>query len=356
MSKTTIFKAADAVLTKEPDLHYISGAFIWQNKKYDGNRLVIRLVKKYSKLLDIITTPKTMQEFANQLMILSQDIDNHKIRWPLSSIAQEALKSNKKIDRNLVSLTDAQLVLIAQILYHPYDLQKFIIISGKAGTGKSTFANIISQLLDNDVSTIENTSGDNYDLNDILSTRFAWADDMVGKLPLEEGRLKSIVTHNACKVNPKFVSKYTITNPQTIICFLANKDPHVDISDPGILRRIVWYSMNNKIQNPDPRFGTEDYDHDWLLTVAILAKNFDNPDWFDMYFKQDTFRHLVNCNSVWKYIDSVLIPTYGAYCDYMAKAGNTNIYSADSFALLYDAYYDYSGKQAPDVCDADLDL
>lgn len=340
-------------IMEHQNVRYSSGCFIYNNIKYSPMDFVKKLLNNNEEYFKIIRTPKDISVFAEALRTWS---NNDKTVWPLAPIAQKALSSDKKVCKDSIQLTDAQLALIAQILYHPYSLQKFIVISGKAGTGKSTFLNIIGQLLDNDISTIENTRGSNYDLDQILSSRLAYADDMVGKLPIEEGRLKTIVTHGQCSIDPKFQQKYTFKNPQTLICFLANKDPYIDISDPGILRRIVWYSMDNKIQNPDPMFGTENYDQDWLSDIAILAKEYDRPDWFESYFKQDTIRHLINCNSVWKYLNNTDYPSYGDYTDFMVKSGNKNIYSAENYEALYDAYYDYTKRQEPQICDADSSL
>lgn len=352
MAKVNVNLLAKDVMEHQ-NVRYSSGCFVYNNIKYSPTDFVKKQLKDNYEYFETIKTPKDISAFIEALRFWS---DENKTIWPLSSIAQKALDSDKKISRDSIKLTDAQLALIAQILYHPYSLQKFIVISGRAGTGKSTFMNIIGQLLDNDISTIENTRGSNYDLDQILSSRLAYADDMVGKLPIEEGRLKTLVTHGQCSIDPKFQQKYTFKNPQTIICFLANKDPYIDISDPGILRRVVWYSMDDKIKNPDPMFGTESYEHAWLTEVAILSRDYDRPDWFECYFRQDTIKHLIRCNSVWKYLDCTDDPFYGGYTDFMVKSGNKNIYSAESYEALYDAYYDYTGRKEPDICEADLEL
>lgn len=353
MAKTSMLQVAYDLMNHN-NIKYVSGCFVYQNKKYSPRDFIIKkLVIDKPKYYELFNNVKDVDSFIS--CCRSQTEENIKEIWPLSSFALQAKESRLEPDFSKIKLNEAQLALIAQILYHPYQLQRFIIISGKAGTGKSTFLNLIGQLLDNDIGTIENTRGSNYDLDTVLQYRLSYSDDLIGKLPIEEGRLKSIVTHGRCQIDPKFQTKYTFANPQTLIVFLANKDPYVDISDPGILRRILWFSMDDKVKNPDPDFGTKIYDHDELLNIAICAKQYDDIDYFNKYFKQDTIKHLIDCNSVWKYIEQESNQcSYGHYVDYMMSKHNKNIYAEENYDSLIEAYTDYVGVKH--VCEDDVDL
>jgi hypothetical protein len=122
-------------------------------------------------------------------------------------------------------------------------MQKFVVLYGQAGAGKSTVLNIIEKLFDGYCSSFDAkglTSN-----NDLFSTEFIKDNPLVaiqqdGDLSRIEDntRLNSIVSHEKIMVNEKFKSKYEI-KPHTFLYMATNQPVRITDSKSGIIRRLI---------------------------------------------------------------------------------------------------------------------
>lgn len=123
------------------------------------------------------------------------------------------------------------------------DIQKFMVLYGSAGTGKSTILNIIEQLFDGYFSV--------FDAKALGSSSNAFALEAFKSNPLvaiqhdgdlsrieDNTRLNSLVSHELMTVNEKFKSTYT--NRFKAFLFMGTNKP-VKITDAksGLLRRLI---------------------------------------------------------------------------------------------------------------------
>lgn len=152
----------------------------------------------------------------NKLMsVLYSEGERHKIEWAIGSIVCGASKS----------------------------LQKFMVLYGAAGTGKSTVLNIIQQLFDGYYSVFDakalGSSSNSFAL-EAFKTNPLVAIQHDGDLSKIEDntRLNSLVSHELMTVNEKFKSTYS--NRFKSFLFLGTNKP-VKITDgkSGLLRRLI---------------------------------------------------------------------------------------------------------------------
>lgn len=185
------------------------------NKKdYASKRLSYPLEKgeinAYDKLMSTLYTPE----------------ERHKIEWAIGSIVSGESKK----------------------------LQKFMVLYGAAGTGKSTVLNIIQQLFDGYYSV--------FDAKALGSSSNAFALEAFKSNPLvaiqhdgdlsrieDNTRLNSLVSHELMTVNEKFRSQYA----NRFKCFLfmgTNKPVKITDGKSGLIRRLIDVSPSGNKLNP----------------------------------------------------------------------------------------------------------
>lgn len=227
-------------------------------------------------------------------------------------------------------LDDKQLQIINKLLFHPEEEILFI-TTGVGGSGKSTFLNIVKQLFDNDFS--------NATLSD-LSNEFMLAESIKHRLicstELAKGeidcrKIKQLVSKEGVMINPKHRTPEERMT-QSVLFFCCNKAPKVDITDTGILRRIVFYERNTKIENPDYSLKDKVYTFDELLTIARVSLNYEN-DLSD--FTLETRKYIMKDNSVNIYNTQ----NYQAYVD-MCRNGGMKPYNETNWKEIK-ALFDY---------------
>lgn len=131
-------------------------------------------------------------------------------------------------------------------------LQKFMVLYGSAGTGKSTILNIIQQLFDGYYEIFKSSdlgsSNNNFAL-EAFKTNPLVAVEHEGKLSRidDNTRLNSLVSHEKMLVNEKFKSAYS--NRFKCFLFIGTNEP-VKITDSrsGLIRRLIDVSPSgNKL-------------------------------------------------------------------------------------------------------------
>ena len=241
----------------------------------------------------------------NKLMsVLYSDEERKKIEWAIGSIISG---DSKKI-------------------------QKFLVLYGAAGTGKSTVLNIVQQLFEGYYSV--------FDAKALGSSNNVFALEAFKNNPLvaiqhdgdlsrieDNTRLNSLVAHEMMTVNEKFKSTYS----NRFKCFLfmgTNKPVKITDAKSGLIRRLIDVSpTGNKIPLKEYRYLTGMIS--WELgKIANRCLNvyLENPNAYDDYVpigmlgaSNDFYNFVVDSYHIFKKDDGVTLKAawemYKTYCD-----------------------------------------
>lgn len=179
-----------------------------------------------SKRLNYPLETGDIPAFDKLMSTLYSEEERHKIEWAIGSIVSGASK----------------------------ELQKFMVLYGSAGTGKSTVLNIIQQLFEGYYSV--------FDAKALGSSSNAFALEAFKKNPLvaiqhdgdlskieDNTRLNSLVSHELMTVNEKFRSTYE----NRFKCFLfmgTNKPVKITDAKSGLIRRLIDVTPSGNKLNP----------------------------------------------------------------------------------------------------------
>lgn len=121
-------------------------------------------------------------------------------------------------------------------------IQKFIVLSGDPGTGKSTVLLILNMLFEGYTAKINSKaigSGKDFALETIADNPLiAYEDDTDLSKIQDNTQLNSLVSHEELSVNKKFKSQYT-QKFRTMIFLCSNGDVNITDSRSGIIRRLI---------------------------------------------------------------------------------------------------------------------
>ena len=285
--KTKPVMRADTML--ELGIKYISGK--WFNKRGEE----IKDIEKYMYHLPqlSIETLKDITEARDLFIIAYGDKGSW---WPQMEIVKKAIKT--PFEPPLAFPLNVQQLMIINRLIYGRDECMFI-LTGIGGSGKSTFANIIRQIFGGDVASLNlcDLSND-FMLATGCNKRLIYSDEL-NTGDIRNNIIKTLVSKQYVTINPKNQTPFTV-RWQGSLLFSCNKPPKLDISDSGLLRRIVYYSMNTKIQNPDVSMKDKVFTEEELVNIVSCALGLEADNWFDIYFKNDTRKVLMDSSNVYK--------------------------------------------------------
>lgn len=226
---------------------------------------------------------------------------------PLWVKAKSLLQANKGLKRPLpLPLNNQQLKIINYLMRNDDEIA--IILTGVGGSGKSTFLNIIKQLFNNDYASLNLSDLSNrFKLATAVGHRLVCSDE-INSEDLNNGTLKTLISHQPITVDPKFGSPYQ-TSINSAFIFSSNIPPRLNLSDSGMLRRFLYYGMNKKIENPDLTLNKRTFTEDELIDIIINALQIDMTDW-KKDFEKDTRYYMLKYNSVY------IIKEYNNYALY----------------------------------------
>lgn len=245
------------------------------------------------------------KNFCDNIYELNNVIEMYKImygtsgKWfdlPIVSEAQELINQNK-LKKLCYPLSLKQLKIINYLIRH--DEEVFFILTGVGGSGKSTFANIICQIFDNDTASLSLSDLSNdFLLASGIDKRLIYSTE-INSDDINNGNLKRLFSNEELTINPKHQQPFK-ARCQSAFFFNCNKNPRLDLCDTGMLRRILYYDMNVKIKNPDPTLNKMVWTHDALVNIVAHALQVDMTNWKDD-FKDETRLNLVKDNSVYRF-------------------------------------------------------
>ena len=211
-------------------------------------------------------------------------------------------------------------------------LQKFMVLYGAAGTGKSTVLNIIQQLFEGYYSVFDakalGSSSNSFAL-EAFKTNPLVAIQHDGDLSRIEDntRLNSLVSHELMTVNEKFKSTYA----SRFKCFLfmgTNKPVKITDAKSGLIRRLIDVSPSgNKLAPKEYKAVTKQIDFE-LGTIAYHCQEvyLSNPGKYDDYIpvtmlgaSNDFYNFIIDSYHVFKREDGTTLKAswemYKTYCD-----------------------------------------
>ena len=278
------------------ELEFISGKWFRQKKE-------IKNIRKYLYKMGIFTSTDQLDKVIDSYIVMYGTTG----KWYDLPIIKEA-KELTDLKELCYPLNEKQLMIINYLLRH--DEEVFFILTGIGGSGKSTFANIICEIFDKDVAPLNLSDlSDDFKLATGIDKRLIYSTE-INSDEINNGVLKQLFSNEEITVNPKFSKPYK-ARCQSAFIFNCNIPPRLDLSDSGMLRRILYYSMNEKIKNPNPELNKKEWSHSDLVNIVAHALKVDMNNWKEN-FQEDTRYNLLKYNSVYRFKDE---NTYAYYVD-----------------------------------------
>lgn len=341
---------------KSRQLKFINGKYFCEDE--DGEFAVIdidrALTKDYINTFGVAPDKEEIAYLKSAIKALSYIDDTDKREWPKLPIVLEVENIGKfgadfwKIYEETklpFELTAKQYMILNRILFHPEERYLWI-VTGAARTGKSTFLNLVKQLFDNDYYALSITAFDKqFGLAPALSCRLAGGDDMGDDRVQETDKLKSIVSQQAISVEEKFQAPYTVHHPQTQLFFCCNEIPMFDFTSDGILRRLMIYGRETKIEDTNDNIDLLNYKYSniQLLKIALISYEFPMDNWKEI-FQEETCRYVIYRTSVGQYYINFKVnrfshPEYKGYLEYCINQGIKYPYAKRNYDMLI-GYFD----------------
>ena len=214
-------------------------------------------------------------------------------------------------------------------------IQKFLVLFGDAGTGKSTILNIIEQLFEDYTSTFDakalTSASSTFSMESFKSNPLVCIQHDGDLSKIEDNtKMNSIVSHELMTINEKYKSSYSARI--NAMLFLATNRP-VKITDAksGIIRRLIDVHPSGRTLKPSRYFSLVDkvqfelgaIAHHCLQRYISLGKNYyANYKPLDMIGKTDVFYNFVEDSySIFKAEDgTTLAQAYTMYKEYCERA------------------------------------
>ena len=257
-----------------------------------------------SKRLSYPLEKGSIEAYDKLISTLYSEEERHKIEWAIGSVVSG---DSKKI-------------------------QKFMVLYGAAGTGKSTILNIIQQLFDGYYSVFDakalGSSSNSFAL-EAFKTNPLVAIQHDGDLSRIEDntRLNSLVSHEMMTVNEKFKSTYA----NRFKCFLfmgTNKPVKITDGKSGLIRRLIDVSPSgNKLSPKEYKAVTKKIEFELgAIASHCLEVYLEDPGYYDNYIpitmmgaSNDFYNFVVDSYHIFKSEDGVTLKAawemYKAYCE-----------------------------------------
>ena len=262
-----------------------------------------------SKKLNYPLEAGDLSAYDKLMSVLYSEEERHKIEWAIGSVVSGESKK----------------------------LQKFMVLYGAAGTGKSTVLNIIQQLFEGYYSVFDakslGSSNNSFALEAFKSNPLVAIQHDGDLSKIEDNtRLNSLVSHELMTVNEKFKSTYS----NRFKCFLfmgTNKPVKITDAKSGLIRRLIDVSpTGEKLDPKDYKAIVKQIDFE-LGAIAHHCQEvyLASPGEYDDYIpitmlgaSNDFYNFIIDSYHVFKKEDGTTLKAawemYKTYCD-EAKVG-----------------------------------
>lgn len=300
MGKINYTALADRFRESNPYVQFISGK--WFVREKDCKNIDAYLLRA----IPTLTNLDELQKFKDMFIKLHGNEDG---TWYPLPILEEAMLTNE-YKPLCYPLNNKQLKIINYLMRHDEEIA--FILTGVGGSGKSTFANIICQIFDNDTASLDLADLSNpFMLAQGINKRLIYSTE-INSDDMNNGILKRLFSNEVITVNPKNQKPYR-QRCQSAFFFNCNNVPRLDLSDTGILRRILYYNMNEKIKNPDPSLNKREWSRADIVNIVKHAMDIDMNNWQDD-FKEETRYNIIKDNSVYLLRDKIDYSSYTIGC------------------------------------------
>lgn len=261
-----------------------------------------------------------------------KDYASKKLKYPLE---EGTINAYDKLMSTLYSETEREKIewAIGSIVCgDSKKLQKFMVLYGAAGTGKSTVLNIIQQLFDGYYSVFDakalGSSSNSFALEAFKSNPLVAIQHDGDLSRIEDNtRLNSLVSHELMTVNEKFKSTYA----NRFKCFLfmgTNKPVKITDAKSGLIRRLIDVSPSGDKLSPKEYKTVMKQIEFELGAIAYHCQNvyLANPGMYDDYIpvamlgaSNDFYNFIIDSYPVFKKEDGTTLKAswemYKTYCD-----------------------------------------
>lgn len=261
-----------------------------------------------------------------------KDYASKKLKYPLE---EGTINAYDKLMSTLYSETEREKIewAIGSIVCgDSKKLQKFMVLYGAAGTGKSTVLNIIQQLFDGYYSVFDakalGSSSNSFALEAFKSNPLVAIQHDGDLSRIEDNtRLNSLVSHELMTVNEKFKSTYA----NRFKCFLfmgTNKPVKITDAKSGLIRRLIDVSPSGDKLSPKEYKTVMKQIEFELGAIAYHCQNvyLANPGMYDDYIpvamlgaSNDFYNFIIDSYHEFKKEDGTTLKAswemYKTYCD-----------------------------------------
>lgn len=261
-----------------------------------------------------------------------KDYASKKLKYPLE---EGTINAYDKLMSTLYSETEREKIewAIGSIVCgDSKKLQKFMVLYGATGTGKSTVLNIIQQLFDGYYSVFDakalGSSSNSFALEAFKSNPLVAIQHDGDLSRIEDNtRLNSLVSHELMTVNEKFKSTYA----NRFKCFLfmgTNKPVKITDAKSGLIRRLIDVSPSGDKLSPKEYKTVMKQIEFELGAIAYHCQNvyLANPGMYDDYIpvsmlgaSNDFYNFIIDSYHVFKKEDGTTLKAswemYKTYCD-----------------------------------------
>lgn len=336
---------------------------LWSRDEYDVQRLVDLELAAYAEKCNMATNVKYMRSFGNNgwnqfRRFLSQISDNsHTLDESLTFANTEVKKTDyvsRRLPYNLSPGDHSAWDELIGTLYAPEErakiewaigavvsgdskkIQKFLVLYGPAGTGKSTVLNIVQKLFDGYTTSFEAKA--------LGSNGNAFATEAFRHNPLvaiqhdgdlsridDNTKLNSIIAHEDMTMNEKYKPSYT-ARINAMLLMGTNQPVKISDAKSGIIRRLIdvhptgvklppnhYHTLMSKID-----FELGAIAHHCLEVYRSMGKNYYNayrP--LEMMLQTDVFFNFIEANyDIFKAQDgTTLKQAYALYKEFCNDTG-----------------------------------
>ena len=257
-----------------------------------------------SKRLNYPLEPGDTPAWNKLISTLYSEEERHKIEWAIGAIVTGDSKT----------------------------IQKFLVLYGEAGAGKSTILNIIQQLFEGYYSVFDakalGTSGNQFALEAFKKNPLVAIQHDGDLSRIEDNtRLNSLVSHEIMTVNEKFKGQYE----NRFKCFLfmgTNKPVKITDARSGLIRRLIDVTPSGKKLNRKEYDSVMKHIEFELGAIANHCKEvyLDDPRRYDNYIpvammgaSNDFYNFIIDSYHVFKKEDGTTLKAawemYKTYCD-----------------------------------------